>query len=138
MRMIRLPSLFFFLLIFHFFGCIPQDTNQDVLFSYEMNITITAEQTHAGLSTRNDKIYFGTVPQGATSVRQIRLTNHAAKQVRVVFDAQGDIGRYIYIPDSGTILNPLEERVFIVEARVPQNASLGSYVGLLKVLLENP
>ena len=126
-----LSSLILFSLLF---GCLHP---QYPVLSYDMNITIVADQTHAGLIVENDKIYFGTVPQGAAAVRQIKLTNHFLTPLRVIFTASGEMGQYVHVPDNGALLHPKEEHIFIIEASIPQNAPLGSYTGRLFISFEN-
>lgn len=103
---------------------------------YDMQLEVM-DYKIAGVTTENDKIYFGAVSQGGTSYREIKVHNYLDKPVRAVFKTKGNVAPFVYIPEDNYILKYNETKKFDIEARTRPETLVGNYTGKLIIYFKN-
>lgn len=111
------------------------------LNTYHQVITYDAEMTlvnnrEVGFNVANDRIYFGRISVPGMSTRDIIIKNPLNEPTKVEFSAEGDIAPFVYFPNQGFTIKPLEETQFTVEARVPEKTPLGKYTGKVTIFFK--
>jgi len=111
------------------FACSPAPLHS---IEYEMQLTVV-DTGAIGLNVENDKLYFGKVPQGEQSTRYIQVRNNLTRTTSVIFSTSGPAAQFISVPENGYVLQPGEERVFLVQAQTKQATPTGNYTGKLVI-----
>lgn len=102
------------------------------VIKYDAEMTVV-DNREVGFNVENDRIYFGRISVPGGSTRNILIKNPLNKPTKVEFSVKGDIAPYVYFPNQGFTVKPLEETQFTVEARVPEKTPLGKYTGKVTI-----
>ncbi len=82
-----------------------------------------------------DALYFGGVPPGGYSTRQISIFNGKTHSIRTVLLAKGELALWTFISENNFLLRPNETAKINVTLVVPPDAGLGNYTGSMVVEL---
>ncbi|MBI4441181.1 hypothetical protein HY639_03365 [Candidatus Woesearchaeota archaeon] len=99
---------------------------------YRAELEVVEGKT-VGLNVENSKVYFGKVPRGGASTREIQLKNPLTEPTQVTFSATGEIAQFVSFPTNDYELKEGEKTRLYVEARVPEETPVGMYTGSIFV-----
>jgi len=100
----------------------------------ELNSYLTVGD-HLGFNIDADAIYFGTVPIGASSNRDVYINNTKCDKVKVIIKTEGEIKDWIKVSNNNFILSKNEAKSVNFAAYVPDNAELRNYSAKVKIYL---
>lgn len=101
----------------------------DNVVEYKAELSVVIKGGVIGFNVENDRLYFGQVPQGGQSTREVFVKNHLRKPTIMQLSATGDIAPFIFFIDNNYPLVPGAEQKFAIEARVPNDTPPGNYTG---------
>ncbi len=109
---------------------------------YDMNILnadVTVKETKVvGFNTDTDAVHFGIIPPSGSGARNISLTNIWDKKVLISITSHGEIKNWVNPKRNNFILNPDENTEVQLTIKIPENASMDNYTGLVKVFFLRP
>ena len=79
-------------------------------------------------------IYFGTVPLGGSSSKEIFIQNKDYKRTRVVIKSYGNLKNWVSVSDNNFFLKQNESKKIKVQVNVPANVKEEKYRGNLKII----
>ena len=80
-----------------------------------------------------DKVYFGKVPPGSSSSRDIILKHSYDSAIIVKIEKYGEISNWIDVGATNRIISGGREEKISLTVSVPENASYGNYTGQIKI-----
>ncbi len=92
-------------------------------YYYETNV-----DSNIGFNVGIDKIYFGTITEGTTSKRPIRITNNNYKN-KVIIKSYGKLADKITISENNLIMHPKETKELEITLKIDQKIKKGKYTG---------
>lgn len=98
--------------------------------SYDISLNVG---NYVGLNTDTDKIYFGTVPKGGSSFREINI--NSADAGFLYLTVQGSINNVIFIQSPTGAIGKNETVFNLIIAKIPSNYKEGSYDAKLRVFV---
>jgi hypothetical protein len=107
--------------------------SEQKIVDYKMQLTVG---NHIGFDLNTSVITFGMVTPSSSAVRHLNLKNGDQKNKFQIL-AFGDMASWIKLSENDFILQPYEKRTLNITAQVPENADLGNYTGILRVIIEN-
>lgn len=93
-------------------------------------------ETHIGLNTRTDALYFGTIPQGDSGRRFINITNDHNSPVEVQITFKGMMAGWVFPSRNYFVIQPGEAAQIAVDVVIPNAAPVGEYEGKMYVLMK--
>ena len=89
-----------------------------------------------GLNVDTDVIHFGKLPPTGSVGRRIDLIS-GPYRTRVTIESHGDIAEWVYVSKNNFIMDPEEETSFMINADVPENATVPDYKdGMLRIIFK--
>lgn len=98
--------------------------------SYDISLNVG---DYVGLNTDTDKIYFGTIPKGGNSYREINV--NSADEGFLYLTVQGEISDVIYIQNPTGVIGKNETVFNLIIAKIPSHYKEGSYEAKLRVFV---
>jgi len=86
-----------------------------------------------GFDASSTSLTFGKISPGATSMKQVIVTNTRDKDVIVILKVEGNLSQYISFEQNKIPLKPFEQKGIMIFATAPLNYEEGMYTGYLKV-----
>ncbi len=89
-----------------------------------------------GFDVNGTALTFGMItPQGASSSRNINLSNFYGKEIKVEIFAVGDIAKFLSISENNFVLKKNETKTIKFVATSPKNTEYGTYDGNVFILV---
>ena len=102
----------------------------DYVQEFDMSIIIG---DHIGIDAGSDKLSFGMVPPGGTSVeRKINIQNSRNYPLKVNVKKYGDIKGWVSVSPNSFIINQNEDKQVAFNAKTPQSIEYGTYTGKVR------
>jgi len=121
-------SLFVAAVVFNFTSSWIVPSDSDV---FDMYLTIG---DHVGFNIDTEALFFGTMGPGGSGMRYISIVNKGDSQMRVEFQASGELGRFVSVSSSGFVVAPGENTTVNIVAQMPFDTPYGDYTGKLAIL----
>ena len=124
--------LLFVLFVFIFVYVLINSLTNNIISSTSYDVVLNVGD-YVGLNTDTDKIYFGTVPKGGYSYRELYLTS--ADEGVLFITVKGEINDLIYLQYSIYRIGRNETISNLIYAKVPNDYKEGSYEAKLWVFV---
>lgn len=85
-----------------------------------------------GETSEQGDLFFGGIPPGSRGKRTITFTNFASSPRTIILRAFGDFAPWVEYSNNSFTLLPQENQTVLIAIRVPENATLGNYSGVLR------
>jgi len=131
---IILLIIIFILLVFLYSNLV------DYLSTYEKRVVYAqiVVSNNFGIAINDSSLIFGMTLPGGSARKEIQLQNDFTHDVKFNIYVQGNISDFIIISENNFILKPKEHKTLRFTAKVPMNASYGTYEGNVIFIMKNP
>ena len=92
-----------------------------------LDIQLAVVSSSLGFNVDTDKIYFGDVLRGASSIKKIIISNDNFEESLVIIKVLGELEAWVSISENDFILKKGEYKLVELRATVPIDAALGAY-----------
>jgi len=96
----------------------------------DMYLTVA---NYTGFNVNTSALFFGTIPPGSQSTRELSITNSGNTTTRVELQPSSELAAIVSIAETGFSLAPGENRSVAVTATVPIDMPYGNYTGKLLI-----
>ena len=102
---------------------------------YPIYLNVSREND-IGFDVRSNALSFGRIPQGATGVIKINVSNNFPKPLRVIMQFDGDAQQFIKVSMNNFFLEPNQTATIQIYAAIPKNQTLGAYTGKMEIFFK--
>jgi len=92
--------------------------------------------SHIGVNTRTDGLYFGTIPSGDSGRRFINITNDHNTPVEIQITFKGQMAGWVFPTKNYFTLKPGEITQIAVDVVIPNGEPAGDYTGKIYILMK--
>ena len=103
---------------------------------YQMEIHVVTNQNEVGVDSGPEKLNFGWVSPGFTTIRYIDIGNQQ-QDAKVKLIVSGDFASWIRLSKNNFVINTGDKEEVAIMATVPSNAEPGNYTANLHIEFYN-
>jgi hypothetical protein len=103
---------------------------------YSMELHVVTNQNEIGVDSGPEKLNFGWVGPGFTTIRYIDIGNQK-QDAKVKLVVSGDFASWIHLSENNFVINTGEKKEIAIKTTVPANAQPGNYTANLHIEFYN-